>query len=163
MGAGFAAEKVAVKVTKLPAIFRTIMFIVGLSVLSQAFVSCLPYDTDPARVADNCENQVRKSVNPGVLQAWATNLLAQYTIGDRNYIGPFAPPDYLKSIWRKKPPTVYIHPEGRGEEVHVRIFWAGGGMGHWGLLVGGPTFVPKSYGEEQKKWKDGLYFYRDFR
>ncbi len=133
--------------------------ILGVCLLAYWFNST----NNPRYIARKCERRVRASVDPMVLQSWATNLLASYPIGRTNYTGPFQAPAYLRGVWAKKVPGVYIQGGYFDEQAHHRVFWGAGGMGQWGLLVGAADFVPTSQEHGEREWRPGIYFFQDFR
>jgi hypothetical protein len=124
--------------------------------------ACSLVTEDPPAAANMCESKVRREVDPVALQSWATNLLAAHLPWKTNYAGPFEPPVYLKHIWSRRQPSVYIQGGYNGEDPYVRVFWGGGGAGHWGLLVGSSSFSGGGSPEARVLWTNGMYFFRDF-
>ena len=112
-------------------------------------------------IASKCEHRVEQGVDPGNLQSWATNMLALYSVGHTNYMGPFDAPTGLNAIWRRSPPSVYIKGGYGGEAPYVFIFW-GAAAGHWGLSIGRTNFVPAISAYGGRMWKPGIYFWEQF-
>jgi hypothetical protein len=115
----------------------------------------------PSRMASDCERRVETRVDPVALQAWATNLLDQYSITKTNYGGPFPLYPPLKKIWDQAPPTVGILGGDTQGGEFVCVIW-GSAAGHWGLSIGKPSFVPSIPQRAGRMWKTGIYFWRDF-
>lgn len=118
--------------------------------------------SNPRVMARESEHYVQAKVDPAVLQAWATNLLNRFPSGRTNYAGPFDCPSYLEKVWRKRKPGVYIKGGYDGEAPYVDVFWGGGGIGHWGLMVGDTNFTPRLPGRATTRWRKGIYFFEDF-
>ena len=116
---------------------------------------------DSGHIADQCERRVEQTIDPGALQLWATNLLQQYPPGRTNYVGPFILPAGLSNVWAQGQPSVYLREANNGEQQYVYVFWGSGVLGHWGLSIGSPTFVPANPGNGSRLWKPGVYFWRD--
>jgi hypothetical protein len=116
---------------------------------------------DSGSIADQCERRIEKTIDPTMLQSWATHLLQQYPPGRTNFAGPFALPTGLANVWEQGKPSVYLREATNGEEEYVYVFWGSGVLGHWGLSVGSPTFVPKNPKSGTRMWKPGIYFWRD--
>src|SRR5882724_12198935 len=98
-------------------------------------LACIALKKESPSTASECERDIREKIDSAELQSWATNLLAQYPVGRTNYNGPFDHPKYLTRVC-KRSPSVYIQGGYDGEESYVRVFWGGGGIGHWGLEIG---------------------------
>ena len=116
---------------------------------------------DSGHIADQCERRVEQTIDPANLQSWATNLLQQYPPGHTNYAGPFALLAGLTNVWAQRQPSVYLREANNGEEQYVYVFWGSGGLGHWGLSIGSPKFVPTNPRNGSREWKPGIYFWRD--
>ena len=142
---------------------RVIAAILSVILTGCALVYWFRNTNDPRYIARSGERRIQQSFDPDKLQSWATNLLANYTVGQTNYSGPFAPPAYLRGVWAKKIPSAYIQGGYYGERPYVRVFWGAGGMGQWGLLIGARDFVPKSQAQHESEWRPGVYFFEDFR
>jgi hypothetical protein len=142
---------------KIRRLGSTLAIVICLSVLA-----CTTKN-NPSVTAKECEQRISKKIDVVVLQAWATNLLIQYPVGRTNYAGPFQVPEYLTSVCPGRKPSVYIQGGYYGEESYVRVFWGGGGIGHWGLEIGTPTFIPRRSEETITEWKPGVCFFEDFR
>src|SRR5437899_7356166 len=119
--------------------------------------SCSLSKEDPVSAAQNCESKIRRDVDPVVTKAWATNLLAAHLPGKTNYGGPFEAPTNLKNVWGRRSPTVYVQGGYNGEDPYVRVFWGGGGAGHWGLLIGFEAFNPVESPEQRVPWTNVMY------
>jgi hypothetical protein len=115
----------------------------------------------PSRMASDCERRVEARVDPVAVQAWATNLLDQYSITKTNYGGPFPLYPPLRNIWDQAPPSVAILGGDTQGEEFVCVIW-GSAAGHWGLSIGKPGFAPSIPQRGGRVWKPGIYFWRDF-
>jgi hypothetical protein len=95
------------------------------------------------------EAKVRQKVDPAQLQAWALDLLQQYSSSNNNYIHVF--PAYIKDLSSRHYSGV-VSPQG-----YVHISWSGLGDG-WGLDIGPTNFDGAGTGKEM--WRPGIYFWR---
>jgi hypothetical protein len=108
-------------------------------------------------------SDIREKIDVAVLRGWATDLLNRYPEGETNYNGPFDAPSYLSNVCQNRKPSVYIQGGFYGEERFVRAFWGSGTMGHWGLKIGSPSFVPRKSDDLDTKWVAGVYFFENYR
>ena len=101
----------------------------------------------------------RKTVDPQELQRWAVAMLQ-----------PRAQTNSAVAIPPDKVPAYILNPKGfylkepRVRDGAVYLEW-GGGLGHFGICVGPPTFkvVPPSADDNDRtsyvEWKPGIYFW----
>jgi hypothetical protein len=149
-------------------VFATVC-ILGTLVLSVGYW----FRTEASSVynAQQCETRIEQRCDPLVLQAWATNLLTApngYSNGPvqiwRDTSDPIfveLPPG-LHDVWKKgRIPSVSIRDARNEEEAYIYLFWGSGMLGHWGMSIGSPTFVPGPSGDKMRMWKPGVYFWRD--
>jgi hypothetical protein len=125
--------------------------------------------------ADKCEQSIKQNGDPFQLQAWATNLIAQ---PDGSSNGPVWVANHDHDTFTKLPsclyglgisgdkqsvPSLAVMGGTDGEDPYVKLFWGGGMLGHWGMVIGSPTFVPVFFPKTAvvKQWKPGIYFWRE--
>ena len=135
--------------------------------------------TDYNYIADRCERKIERRCDPRVLQSWATNLIMRVSLGETNsrvdLVGKAVSvdlpngnsmrvtlPQGLDGIWRHRPAVVLREARG-GEEAYVLLLWGGGMLGHWGMSIGSPSFVPAQWDRQGRQWKPGIYFWREYR
>ena len=105
--------------------------------------------------AGRCERKIERSCDPEVLRLWATNLIATW---DENSTNRAPCPPGLEKVHRYHP-AVYVRTTRETEVPHVYLFWGGGALGHWGMYIGPPTFVPPG-ADKMRQWRPGMYFWR---
>ena len=109
---------------------------------------------------DRIEQRSKKVITAAELQAWATNLLAQYTTNAQpkvSELGTNFPPQ-LSGIYRN-PPYIQINEESTNYPACVFLTWGGGVIGHCGFEIGPTNFV--SYRRNARAWQAGVYFWSD--
>lgn len=138
---------------------RTITFtivVIAVAGLLWYWQNYLTYDGE----VSHFEAPIRRQVSPVALQAWATNLLHDYSDSNTTSIalhsGMF-PPEVQNLNSRIL--FGFVMPNASEEQAHIRIIWGSGMRGHWGLRVGSTNFV--EYGGEM--WKQGVNFWRELR
>ncbi len=108
------------------------------------------------------EAQVKATVNPDELQAWATNMISKASFHGRDswMVGQSDIPKWVGLIYKDEGDPGEVTVERSSEGDFVQILY-GGGFGHWGLAVGSPTLVLTTNGESgfQHLWKPGIYFW----
>src|SRR4051812_29918288 len=83
----------------------------------------------PQDNARNCEERVRKRIDPAALQSWATNLLFVHPPSVTNYSPRRSEiPVELLNVWRHGPPRISLRESLNGEQEHVYIFWGSGSL-----------------------------------
>jgi hypothetical protein len=110
--------------------------------------------------ADLCVRRIEQTIDPLALQSWAGDLLRQNVPGDIKFENRAGLLAKLDAVWDKSHPSVYLREGNIGEENYIFVFWGSGVMGHWGLYVGSPTFVPNDM-DKCRQWKPGIYFWQD--
>lgn len=121
------------------------------------------FEISPPVNAYRCKSFVEKSVGENELRSWALAAIYVDSKSAQDSYHKVGCPQFLQNVWKRGLPSIYVR-EARGDEkAHVMIAWGSGFMGHWGLLVGAPDFVPVAPGVQVRKWKEGIYFWRDFR
>ena len=132
-------------------------------------------EADSNYIATHCERTVERKCDPLALQEWAVKLMAApngfsngpVRIHQEPYVETNAPiyaalPPGLYGVWKHQysPHVSTVVPTGGGEP-SVYLFWGSGVLGHWGMSIGSPTFVPAQSGDKMRLWKPGVYFWRD--
>jgi hypothetical protein len=140
---------------------KVISSLVGILVIVAFVYYCTVYDAP--YIAKKCEKHIMDTVNPDELQQWALTLLKDHPPGTTNVHGPFDAPLYLTKIWEGHRPSVYTREGSANEEPYVYVFWGGGEIGHWGLSIGSPNFIPSDPAHGGERWKSGIYMWEDFR
>jgi hypothetical protein len=132
------------------------MRLILVAVLAIYVAGCKP---GHVRRTEEFATRVRSVVNPGDLQAWATNLIAKtpFQGHDSLEIKPTDVPRSVYAIYGEDPEMVFLQHSDTGDYVEI---WFGGGFGHWGIDVGPSSFK----GIENPKfhvvpWKPGIYFW----
>jgi hypothetical protein len=113
------------------------------------------------QIADDYFDDTRKTIDPVEIQRWAVAMLQQYPQTDSSVVK--IPPDKI--------PAYVQNPKGYDLKDHyvqagaVYLGW-GGGLGHFGLCVGPPTFKTalepdpdNPYGTSYIEWQPGIYFW----
>jgi hypothetical protein len=132
-------------------------------------------EADSNYIAGHCERTVERKCDPLALQVWAVKLMAvpngfsngPVEIDRQPYVKTNAPiftdlPAGLYGVWKHQySPYVSIREARDGAEGYVYLFWGSGVLGHWGMSIGSPTFVPVPSGDKMRLWKPGVYFWRD--
>ena len=132
-------------------------------------------EADSNYIAAHCERTVERKCDPLALQAWALKLMAvpngfsngPVQIEKQPYVETNAPifaalPPGLYGVWKHQySPHVLIRDARDGEEGYIYLFWGSGMLGHWGMSIGSPTFVPAPSVDKMRLWKPGVYFWRD--
>jgi len=151
--------------------FRVVSTICILAALGFWFYT----EADSNYQAAQCERRVERRFKPQALQSWATNLMALpngfsngpvciYRHSDRETNAPIYTnlPPGLYGIWNhQNRPYVSIREARAGKEGYVYLFWGSGILGHWGMSIGSPTFVPARTSDKMRLWEPGVYFWRD--
>jgi hypothetical protein len=113
---------------------------------------------------EHFEKQVKTTVDPNEVQAWATNLIAKAgtNVGDSISVRRADVPAWVESIYRKNGDLGDVTIERIGQDdprMYVQICY-GGGFGHWGLIVGPPTLILGNPNTGHNRlWKPGIYFW----
>jgi hypothetical protein len=106
------------------------------------------------RSFDNLEQNAKQVITGPELQAWATNLLARYSITNMDVsVGRSNCPIQLRGLCPRLGPNVVVYKDD-GRPPSVRIWWGSGFMGAAGFEVGGTNFDRPGH-----KWQDGVYFF----
>jgi hypothetical protein len=105
------------------------------------------------------ERNARKVITASELQAWATNLLAQYPTHTTLSLSELGTnfPQQLRYLAPKLGPTVVIF-EGADSNSPSWVFmrWGSGFLGSHGFEVGPTNFVSNRPG---RAWQPGVYFF----
>lgn len=144
-----------------PTAFKAITAVICVVCLGYAAYWWFQNELNSEHIAEQCEHRIEQMVDPYALQSWATNLLHTQPLGGTNFSGTFPAPASLQQIWKHRGPSVYIREASEGEEQYVYIFLGSGVLGHWGVSVGSPSFVPARPSYGSRMWKPGIYFWRD--
>ena len=107
------------------------------------------------------ETEIRATVNPDELQAWATNLIAtaSFHAGDSVVVKQSDIPKWVGLVYKDQGDPGEVTVERSSEGLYVQILY-GGGFGHWGLDIGYPTLVLTNHDScYSHPWKPGIYFW----
>ena len=114
------------------------------------------------RHTEEFATQVKSVVNPDDLQTWATNVIAKTRIVGQVpvvYLKASDVPAFIRAIYKDEDSQPDVEVMGGSGDSFVEICY-GSGLGHWGLLVGSPTFEQKSIEAFYiVQWKPGIYFW----
>jgi hypothetical protein len=117
-------------------------------------IGCRPvYETRIPKFAED----VKKVVDSSELQEWAVKVLAEQK-SDAREIPRENVPASIRDLSSQGSPFQWA----AREQNCVRLVW-GGGFGHWGILVGTPSFRPAQDGNYFIEWKSGIYFWHQTR
>jgi hypothetical protein len=111
---------------------------------------------------DHLEQNARKVITGPELQAWATNVLAQYPTND----GPMESvlgtnfPQQLRGLDPKHGPGIVIYDgytkDGNTNSPRwISVHWGSGFLGHCGFEIG-----PTNFHGAGHEWQPGVYFYK---
>src|SRR6185436_1701070 len=106
---------------------------------------------------DHLEGNARKLITGAQLQAWATNLLAQYpeeTSFSASQLGTNFP-QQLRGLAPRLGPHVSVHVyDDTNQPPFVQIYWGSGVLGAAGFYVGSSNFVLN--GGSEHLWQPGV-------
>ena len=143
-----------------------------LVVLVSAGVYWLNTWANPYWNAEQSRLRIERTLDPDVLQSWATNLLQKYSY-ETNF-GPCyivdAPlPSGLGNIWMHERPDIVLRDGRNDSGRYVCLSWGSAMLGRWGLAIGPPKFVLQDGMESggppdwpPKPWKPGVYFFQHY-
>src|ERR1041385_4014380 len=106
-------------------------------------------------IAAKCEQKIKSRCNPLALQSWATNLVANSARFTNALSSSIPVSEELKQIWKHRP-SVFIREPRNDSEGYVYLAWGSGVLGHWGLSIGSPTFVPAQWDRQGVQWQPGI-------
>lgn len=122
---------------------------------------CVYTSCRPVWQFDHLEQNARKVITGPQLQAWASNLLAQYPM-ETNFSASELGTDFpqqLRGLAPRVGPSVYVHVyDDTNQPSYVQIMWGSGFLGHAGFYVGATNFALS--GSAEHAWQPGVYFYR---
>jgi hypothetical protein len=124
------------------------------------FAGLLLYSYKPVWQFDHLEQNAKKAITGAELQAWATNLLAQYPSNTTLRASGLGTnfPQRLRSLAPEIGPDVRVNfPDDTNYPGWVMIGWGSGFLGHRCLEVGPTNFVDTS--SKAHAWRPGVYFY----
>jgi hypothetical protein len=127
-----------------------------LGVAGMLFYSC-----KPVWQFSHLERNARSVVTGAELQAWATNLLAQYPSNvtlRASRLGTNFPQRLLGLAPQIGPDVVVYVPNDTNSPGWVMVGWGSGGLGHCGFEIGPTTFKGARSGHA---WQEGVYFFRE--
>jgi hypothetical protein len=110
----------------------------------------------------------KKAVDPSGLQRWAVTVLQETQQSERPEVREDEISPSLRNLRSNGLAYEMIMCDSEDSasphERSVCILW-GGGFGHWGIRVGGPTFkvVPASAYNAYVEWRPGIYFLRELQ
>jgi hypothetical protein len=135
--------------------------------LAMAIVAVLSwkpiYKTRIPRLAED----VKKAANPSELQHWAMSIMQEGTQSNWFEISKIRIPVGIGTLASDGSPLQQAFCEGVSNEHRTVLLVWGGGFGHWGILIGSPSFRIGSpsyrvdHGDDNYyvEWKPGLYFW----
>jgi hypothetical protein len=133
--------------------------VIFLALLAATVVGC---GESYVKQTDRFAAQVRSTVNPDELQAWATNMIAKTPSRTGNTPVSAKTTGIPKGLLRLSdyPPDVWV--SGDGSNACVTVGYGDGGLGHLGLYVGDKSFKTES--DQQiyvVSWQPGIYFWHE--
>ena len=143
-----------------PAIIKILVGCLVTVFVSVGGYYCLQNNFDSHYIASKCEQRVKAECSPVLLQSWATNLLARTREFTNSSSSEIPIPRELHDIWKHRP-SVFIREARAESESYVYLVWGSGVLGHWGLSIGSPRFVPAEWDQQGVQWQPGIYFWRD--
>lgn len=125
-----------------------------------AFVASILHSCSIVWSYDHLERNAEKVITAAELQAWATNVLAQYPATNRVGIpelGTNIPKALLGLTSHHIGPDIrLVHPENTNLAPCVRVIWGSGFLGASEFEIGPTNFIDKS----GTMWAPGVYFLR---
>jgi hypothetical protein len=146
-------------------IIMVFIFVFAVSVFNCVFRPLWDYG--------HLEKNARRAISGSDLQAWATNLLVQYTNEasiSLSELGTNFPPQ-LRGLAPQLGPSVSVHGFGTNEVPFVKFWWGSGFLGASGFCVGGTNFayvnpsdmtngIYRDAEGYEHVWQPGVWFYR---
>jgi hypothetical protein len=107
--------------------------------------------------------RARSRVDPHRLQSWAVSVLSQKPLPSTSQVEHMEIPQELhrlyESEWQYGPFVIFSEKDENNSDDYLEIHW-GGGFGHWGFLVGPPSFRTQDPFYAVIEWIPGVYFFR---
>ena len=128
-----------------------------------ALAALIYYSCKPIWQYYRVEGNAKKVVTGTELQAWATNLLAQYPSNvtlKASLLGTNFPQG-LRSLAPEIGPSVRVNfPNDTNFPGWVLVGWGSGMLGSAGFEVGPTNYVYKFRSTHAHEWQPGVYFFR---
>jgi len=132
--------------------------LVGIGLAAMVYHGC-----KPVWQYDRLEENAKKVISGSELQAWATNVLAQFPTNeievlDRSKLGTNFPPQLLSLAPRIGPHVVLKSGFETNSPRWIGVYWGSGFLGASGFEIGPTNF--HSWEPNSHEWQPGVYFFR---